>query len=688
MLGADRADPNEVNVRRQSLNVLCEQERVRRLSERMSRDSTEASEPARERRAHLVSQEFKDNGLVGPGSLAASAPRFLAIEVLDAGLETKRRVSLRSEYAAPISAQVSATASAVPSVVVPAPHSRPSRSAMSAELLQVSIASEGPRGDPTTNLGEALDAITVKSIVGLRSVVDMPPDAEAVILSALKLLSSLDQPGSVSDLQGTCPPQTWAEAKRVFLKPGHFVNSLRRFPYAADRGQVPEADVGDVEEMLADVPPHGEGLEQTHPAVAQLYVWVRAALEYTAWSSTCLEQQANSASVAPVLPRRSSAASPMPASGTAAMPFTTKAMPSFNSFLNEGTESTAPGIQSRAPPFSAASVPVPASYPSSPPHARSPVSPPQSPGYPTSPTPAAASRPTTTAVARTPPVHGTSSPLRPATSAKSLSSQVSSPSTVCSTGRSKGSSTALARPNSAPRGIAVQGKIRSPVLNQNNGAATELADMKRKLEQVRREAREIKSLESQLRWDMQREEKRKVKEDKKEAEKEIMEWREDEAVGMKEYVVEKAKEQKVQDLQESKNFQEFKREVKEIKHEEELQRIREQLGEDMENSQWHAELSKAIAAERQEVAIENLDNIQDLREIRLMDKMKEQAQLEEERAFEMEAAMALEVQQMCAEKEELLKSLQHLRVRQQAPLKSIPSMSRTAPKRRALRGGS
>jgi len=226
------------------------------------------------------------------------------------------------------------------------------------------------------------------------------------------------------------------------------------------------------------------------------------------------------------------------------------------------------------------------------------------------------------------------------------------------------------------------------VLNQNNGAATELADMKRKLEQVRREAREIKSLESQLRWDMQREEKRKVKEDKKEAEKEIMEWREDEAVGMKEYVVEKAKEQKVQDLQESKNFQEFKREVKEIKHEEELQRIREQLGEDMENSQWHAELSKAIAAERQEVAIENLDNIQDLREIRLMDKMKEQAQLEEERAFEMEAAMALEVQQMCAEKEELLKSLQHLRVRQQAPLKSIPSMSRTAPKRRALRGGS
>jgi len=285
-------------------------------------------------------------------------------------------------------------------------------------------------------------------------------------------------------------------------------------------------------------------------------------------------------------------------------------------------------------------------------------------------------------------VHGTSSPLRPATSSKSLSSQVSSPSTVCSTGRSKGSSTALARPNSAPRGIAVQGKIRSPVLNQNNGAATELADMKRKLEQVRREAREIKSLESQLRWDMQREEKRKVKEDKKEAEKEIMEWREDEAVGMKEYVVEKAKEQKVQDLQESKNFQEFKREVKEIKHEEELQRIREQLGEDMENSQWHADLSKAIAAERQEVAIENLDKIQDLREIRLMDKMKEQAQLEEERAFEMEAAMALEVQQMCAEKEELLKSLQHLRVRQQAPLKSIPSMSRTAPKRRALRGGS
>merc|ERR1719446_733861 len=104
--------------------------------------------------------------------------------------------------------------------------------------------------------------------------------------------------------------------------------------------------------------------------------------------------------------------------------------------------------------------------------------------------------------------------------------------------------------------------------------------MKGKLDQRKKEVQQIRALESQLRWDLQREERRQTKEEKLEEARQIMEWREAQVVGMKEYVEEKTREQRVKDLMESKEFQEFKREWKQATRHDELDRIKTQLEED------------------------------------------------------------------------------------------------------------
>ncbi|CAE8630045.1 unnamed protein product [Polarella glacialis] len=87
----------------------------------------------------------------------------------------------------------------------------------------------------------------------------------------------------------------------------------------------------------------------------------------------------------------------------------------------------------------------------------------------------------------------------------------------------------------------------------------QFAVMRQKLEQEKKEVQQIRGLESQLKWGMEREERRQTDSERLEEARKIMEWREAQAIGMKEYVEEMTREQRIQDLLESKDFQEFKR---------------------------------------------------------------------------------------------------------------------------------
>merc|ERR1712039_737224 len=95
------------------------------------------------------------------------------------------------------------------------------------------------------------------------------------------------------------------------------------------------------------------------------------------------------------------------------------------------------------------------------------------------------------------------------------------------------------------------------------GDKEELEAMGGQLTKEKKEAQQLKALESQLLWDMDREERKMTEAEKREEAREIMEWREKFVGGLNEHAAEISKEQRIQDLMESKDFQEFKRAWKE-----------------------------------------------------------------------------------------------------------------------------
>lgn len=184
---------------------------------------------------------------------------------------------------------------------------------------------------------------------------------------------------------------------------------------------------------------------------------------------------------------------------------------------------------------------------------------------------------------------------------------------------------------------------------------------KKQLEQTKKEVREIRALEGQLRWGMHREEKKQVVEEKREADQEIMQWREEQAVGMKEYAEEKIKEQRIQELGESKEFQVFKRDRKQVLKEEELEQVKEQYQADLEYSHMQAELQQAAEMDRHALVLEHQENFQDLREIRASEELREKAEAEDDRVHEVRLEFAHQANQLASAKEELMRNLQLLR---------------------------
>eukprot|EP00446_Apocalathium_sp_SHHI-4_P009208 CAMPEP_0177163650 /NCGR_PEP_ID=MMETSP0367-20130122/6524_1 /TAXON_ID=447022 ORGANISM="Scrippsiella hangoei-like, Strain SHHI-4" /NCGR_SAMPLE_ID=MMETSP0367 /ASSEMBLY_ACC=CAM_ASM_000362 /LENGTH=348 /DNA_ID=CAMNT_0018609487 /DNA_START=1 /DNA_END=1043 /DNA_ORIENTATION=+ len=268
-----------------TLDVLCEEERVRRLSERMLRDPAETAEHAREGRARSLARALVKEGLAnvpeGEGEAEAAvrgspagspmhistSPRSLAVQQLESRMQVRRKAAAREQ--SPTVFDI--TAGDPREITIPTSPS-----------IAVDPAKSPNPPDMRGRLADALDAITVKSVVELRNLVSIPPSAEAVVVVTLCLASSVDSGAATSALPGA--PRNWAEAKTALLRPGSVLNSLRRFPYAAERGQVSQDVLCIVEETLAEVLFQGAGLEKVHPTLAQFYHWLRYAVEY---SSAC-----------------------------------------------------------------------------------------------------------------------------------------------------------------------------------------------------------------------------------------------------------------------------------------------------------------------------------------------------------------------------------------------------------------
>ena len=160
--------------------------------------------------------------------------RSVAVKALEAGLEAKRQEAFK---------EITARAN-----------------------NEAPVTSPETETDLQSKLSDALERVTVRSVVGLRGIAEVPRPIEAVVVAVLQLVSC---EYSGLDLHPS-PPTTWEEARRILLKPGHFVSALRKFPFALQRGQIPDCDIEQAQQTWENLPRSGAGLSQVHEAARDL----------------------------------------------------------------------------------------------------------------------------------------------------------------------------------------------------------------------------------------------------------------------------------------------------------------------------------------------------------------------------------------------------------------------------------
>eukprot|EP00435_Cladocopium_sp_Y103_P012396 s885_g3.t1 len=218
------------------IDLAVELERARRLGDRFDGGEDGSGELAREQRARRLSAEFLNH--VSLGSLLGRATQGIA--QLEESLELQRQKQLK---------------------------------ALAAETFV-----EAPPVAPTPlerNLQRTLDDVTVKNVLDFRNTTGL--SAEATATSAVCAVANLDDTVQMS-IHSLNPDQPWEGAMELLNKPGHFINTLRRFPQAVFAKKVSEDNIVAARHFLAMARRSG-GAEEAPPAVAAVQRWIAAAIQ-------------------------------------------------------------------------------------------------------------------------------------------------------------------------------------------------------------------------------------------------------------------------------------------------------------------------------------------------------------------------------------------------------------------------
>jgi len=222
-----------------------------------------------------------------------------------------------------------------------------------------------------------------------------------------------------------------------------------------------------------------------------------------------------------------------------------------------------------------------------------------------------------------------------------------------------------------PMSPSVGSAKRSAALSTNPKVINMRVDEHRALiEQTKREVRDLRSMEAKHRWDMTRAEKKDVEDQEAYEENELRQWRWKENDDMKALIQRVNEEKQVSALCDSREFQDHKRERRRIEKEQEIKLIEDAYLEHKKDSRWDADLKKSIAMERAEIVLNNIDQYNHIRETsKALDVQYKQEQMES-RMLEQRNEASLLQKKLLAEKESLLQSLKFVHDRSSAPLNS------------------
>jgi len=466
-------------------------------------------------------------------------------------------------------------------------------------------------------LSSSLEQLSVKSIIEFRGQKGVSQPVEQVAAAALCTIANIDDTVECPD--DGVPDRSWAGAQAAMAKPGHFINALRRFPYAVDSGRMPDRNIDAAQECLEGLNP--ADLEET-PCAQHLLQWVRAAENY--W----VVQQA------------------------------TRSAPDT---LNDDTGGLAGGlaepvsdvIDSLGYVVEAAEVALGYAV-----EAAEVASPPRSP-------PRAAPPPARTAVLKATRVSTGSR----ASSGYNTSSMPDSPDAAARSHQpSRGGGVAAPRPQipvsrvSRPPARRASAPLAKSGMPPRTVTDMTIEDWQRQLEQVKRETREMKAMEQGAKWQMKREEDIKKKEDYKAATDDIQHWRVDASNGMRDYIKDVKVGTKKMELIENRDFQDFKREHKNEEKQIDQLNIKECYEDTKDISEWEAQISKDKAPEERRLIIEaNLEKYQLFAEYNTAEAAFEDAEEQDSKALDRQLLMNIELDRAREEQELAAKSLEHAR---------------------------
>jgi len=196
-------------------------------------------------------------------------------------------------------------------------------------------------------------------------------------------------------------------------------------------------------------------------------------------------------------------------------------------------------------------------------------------------------------------------------------------------------------------------------------------EMKLELEQLQRETRRMKGMESELKVKMKREEEKQRLAEKEVDRKETLLARNEEAASMKEYVDHIKREKLVEDLAASKEHQESKRADKQDETRKEAEDIHETYMENKEYSEYRVQMRKAELAEWQRLPVEeNTEKYKLMAEYKMAEQHREAEEIIANRELEERMFLQSKLEEARKEREEAIQDVEYLAGCTKLPLPS------------------
>jgi len=200
-------------------------------------------------------------------------------------------------------------------------------------------------------------------------------------------------------------------------------------------------------------------------------------------------------------------------------------------------------------------------------------------------------------------------------------------------------------------------------------ARVTVQDMRSQLEQMKRETREMKAMESQMHAKMRREEEKQKKVERERDRKSHLEHKKAESDSMRGVIEERRRQEKAVDLAASREYQETKRSLKEVNREMELHERREAYEDSKEHSLYRAEFHKMDLKERHRAPIEeNLERHEVNAQYKLEEQQREEHERREARLAHEHSELQVQMEKARRERDLALQSVEFLRGSHQAPV--------------------